>query len=564
MKKSIIAIAALLAIAAACTKEEAQISNTEFNGNAPVFTASVGTKAELSGTKVNWVAGDHLAVWNGAAKADYSTTGSGATADFTTSESFASASEYVALYPFSAGASCTSGTVTTELPATQTATAAGFDPAAHLAVATTTSTTLSFKNAVAYLKFTVPTGMDDLTSVSFSGNSSEKVAGACTINASTGALTATGSATATLSGSFTEGSDYFIAIAPQEFAAGYTVAIERTSGNYNMISSKDVTFARSEARNIGELWNGQPVVMMEGTALDAVTEMSVIGKPANFNNIDEVFTFRGSLKAGTLSVREKYSGNTVVSNVSIPSNGTYHVMYNKSTGRFRVYSQDIMTHLGKSTPMNNGTGTSYYPEDFTLNQFINNENSPLALSDYYGNPTDVSISLDATSVSETGTFNYSYDNVCGNSGTRPNYSPWVNDDFYPNYGWGRAWSFSNTDKTSNSGDILFTISGLDNSAVYDVRVLGTRYNSSANIRCASFSIGSDEIIIDHATPTAGTYSLTEFKNRIANFDGVSPSSSNIVIKMHTITKHSDDIKPYDFSEGYINFIYISKVVYSQN
>ena len=330
-----------------------------------------------------------------------------------------------------------------------------------------------------------------------------------------------------------------------------------------MVSSKDVTFARSEARNIGELWNGQSVVVMEGTALDAVTEMSVIGKPANFNNIDEVFTFRGSLKAGTLSVREKYSGNIVASDVAIPSNGTYHVMYNKSTGRFRIYSQDIMTHLGKNTPMNNGTGTSYYPEDFTLNQFIDNTYSPLALSDYYGNATGVSISLDATAVSGTGTFNYSYDNVCGNSGTRPNYSPWVNDDFYPNYGWGRAWSFSNTDKTSNSGDILFTISGLDNSAVYDVRVLGTRYNSSTNIRCASFAIGSDEIIVDNATPSAGTYSLAEFKNRIANFDGVSPSSSNIVIKMHTITKHRD-AQNDDFSEGYINFIYLSKVVYSQN
>lgn len=556
MKKSIIAIAALLAIAAACTKEDAQISNTEFNGNAPVFTASVGTKAELSGTKVNWVAGDHLAVWNGSAKADYSTTGSGATADFTTSDSFASASEYVALYPFSAGASCTSGTVTTELPAAQTATAAGFDPAAHLAVATTTSTTLSFKNAVAYLKFTVPTGMDDLTSVSFSGNSSEKVAGACTINASTGALTATGSATATLSGTFTEGADYFIAIAPQEFASGYTVAIERTSGNYNMVSSKDVTFTRSEARNIGELWDGAPVVLMEGTALASATEMTKISKPANISNVDDVYTFRGALSGGQLTVREKYSGTTVASNITIPYDGNYHVMYNKSTGRFRVYSQDIMTHFGNTV-----ANSPAQPEVFTLNNFTDNTSSPLDLSDYNGNATGVTMSVDVSAISGLATMNYKYSNIRG--GGAASYSPWVNDDFYPANGWGTSWSLPNTNKQVNSNDIVFTIAGLDNDATYDVRIMASRYGSSPNLRCASFTIGGTEIIVDCAVANKGTYDLSEFKQVIANFDSISPSSTNIEMSMHSITKHRD-AQNDDFCEGFISFLYISKVVYSQN
>ena len=68
----------MLAIAASCTKEDTQINN-EYDGIAPVFTASVGaTKAELIGTKVNWVANDHISVWNGTVAADYSTTGSGA------------------------------------------------------------------------------------------------------------------------------------------------------------------------------------------------------------------------------------------------------------------------------------------------------------------------------------------------------------------------------------------------------------------------------------------------------------------------------------------------------
>ncbi len=564
MKKYLFVMAALLAVAAACTKEEVR-NDYEENLTAPVFKATVGeeTKAVLDagdGNKVKWDGTEHISVWNGTQTADYSTDDAGASADFTTSDDFASAGSYAALYPYDGSAVFSAGSVTTILPEAQTATAAGFDPTAHIAVTSSATTSLSFHNAVAYVKFTVPSGMDDLTSVSFKGNNSEKVAGACSVNTSTYALTATGSETATLSGSFTEGETYYLAVAPQAYSAGYTVTITRTSGTYEMVSkATSITFERTKARDIGNLWDGS--IVLEGTAVAASTPMTVIGSPSNFTNLDRVYTYRGDLSTGKLTIRKSYSSSAVASNIDIPADGNYHIMYNYSTGRLRVYSQDIMTHFGKSTPMNNGAGTSYYPEDFTLNQFINNTSSPLSLYDYNGSATGVTMALDASAA--VGTFNYTYENVKGSSGTRPNYSPWVNDDFYPNYGWGRAWSYSNTDKTSNSADILFTISGLDNSATYDVRVMGDRLNSSLNIRCASFKIGGSEVIIDNGLADGSTFSLTNFKEKVANFDGVSPSSSEIVVKMHSVTKHRD-AQNDDFSECYINFIYISKVVYSQN
>ena len=228
---------------------------------------------------------------------------------------------------------------------------------------------------------------------------------------------------------------------------------------------------------------------------------------------------------------------------------------------YYFYSGRVNTHIGKNTPMNDGAGTGYYSEDFTLNQFINNTTSPLALKDYNGNATSVSMALDASAA--TGTFNYTYDNVKGSSSERAKYSCWVNDDFYPNYGWGRAWSYSNTDKTTNSADILFTISGLDNAATYDVRVMGGRLGSSLNLRCAAFTIGTNEVIIDNGIANVGTFSLSDFKEKVATFDSVAPTSNTIVLKMHSITKHRD-AQNDDFSECYLNFIYISKVVFSQN
>ncbi len=539
MKKSIIAIAALLAIAAACTKEEAQINNTEFNGNAPVFKASVGTKAELSGTKVVWVAGDHLAVWNGAAKADYSTTGSGATADFTTSDSFASASEYVALYPFSAGASCTSGTVTTELPAAQTATAAGFDPAAHIAVATTTSTTLSFKNAVAYLKFTVPTGMDDLTSVSFSGNSSEKVAGACTINASTGALTATGSATATLSGTFTEGTEYFIAVAPQEFTTGYTVAIERTSGNYNMVSSKDVTFTRSEARNIGELWDGQAVVMMEGTALASATEMTKVNGDLSSSpkliQFDDVYTFRGALSAGKLTVREKYSGTTVASDVTIPADGTYHVMYNKTSGRFKVYTQEMFVDFIRGSEH----GASEAPWKILRNtdpDTVDDSCPNYTLVDYDGNLTGARCDVSAFPAADA---NYKYNGTSGNDKSIPTYyaddEPWTKGVLYDGLQ-------ILHDKGADSDELSVIITGLSSSAKYDFRIVATRFNASAAARKTRFTLVGATTSDPHdvyqgwkpaSIAAMDTYNLMSIHK--TDFDGISPDvEGKVIIKVQGI------------------------------
>lgn len=575
MLKKIITIAAFVAIAAGCAKvavisapaeieeDVEEIPEVTVEPSSVVFTAGIDTKAYLDEGVVKWSGNESITIWNGTVAAEFTTKDNGSSATFSTAGEFTETGTYTALYPHDGGANFSDlNALATTIPASQVATAGSFDPAANLAVASSTTTDLTFYNLVSYLKFTVPSGMTDLTSVSFSGNNSEKVAGAATVNVSTKALSATGSDTATLTGTFAEGSTYYLAIAPQEFTTGYTVTITRSSGSYTMVSSKDVTFSRSKARNIGDLWDGEPVIVMSGTALDSATEMTAVAKPAKVTNNDNVFTFRGDLKSGKLTIKEKYSGVIVASDITIPADGSYHVMYNKTSGRLRVYSQDIMTHLGKSTPMDDGNGTYYYPEHFTLNDFTNVGNAAyITLKDYNGNPTGAVLSVDSSTA--IGTWKNDNENVFGNGGDRATNSPFVDDDYYPSYSWGRPCSFINGDITANSADVTFTISGLDNSAKYDVRVCGIRYSSSANLRVAVYAIGDTAVEVDNGLSAAGTLNLTTFKTKIVKFDSISPDSGTIALKMHSVTKHRDG-KPSDFSEAYICSIYISKVVYSQN
>lgn len=528
-------MAALAFVAMACSKEIEKIVNTE----SVVFTAGIDSKAAISGSNIEWQSGDQITLWNGSQKAAYSTTESGASVTFTTNDTFAAANSYTALYPADADATFGASSVSTTLPAVQTATAGNFDPAANIGVAVSTTNTLSFYNAAAYLKFTVPAGMTDLASVSFKGNNSEKVAGACSVNTSTYALTATGSETATLSGTFAEGESYYLAIAPQQFANGYTVTIERTSGTYTMVSSKDVTFTRATARNIGNLWDGEPVLIMQGTALDDATTMTKI---VHNNQPQSVFNYRGSLKAGYLTIREKFNSGEVAKDIEIPENGTYHVVYNKTTGRCRVYSLDVYVHFGTDAPM---TG---YSESFFMNSMTSyGASASLSLKDYYENTTGMSVSMD-----DSNSF-VANDNTGGlSSSMKSTHSSYFNDDFFPVYGWARGIKVAGADKNTDTATQTVVISGLDNEALYDVRVSGTRYGTSkVGVRQTKVQIGSTKIEID------GFVNWSNFSGSVAAFDSIAPSSGEISISLYGLATGSA-------SECDLNFIYISKVVYSQN
>ena len=537
MKKYLFSIVVLLAIAAACTKEEtlnegSNLEGIEYNHSAPVFKASVGeTKAVLEGNKVKWEATDHISVWNGTQTADYSTTGTGYSADFTTSDEFGSAGSYVAIYPYDGSAVFSAGSVTTTLPAAQTATDAGFDPAAHIAVASSTTTSLSFHNAVAYVKFTVPAGMDDLTSVSFKGNNSEKVAGACSVNTSTYALTATGSETATLSGTFTEGSTYYLAVAPQAYSAGYTVTITRTGGTYEMVSkATSITFERSAARDIGELWDGSYVV--SGSAIATPTDATrTVGPRSNSNAAlkEYTYSYSGTLSAGTVSIKKAYS-STVSGSATVPANGWYHLFYTEPTDTFKIYDQELSVNFGSSIGGVN-----------CINAYA--ENSKLTLYDY--NIAEASSVVVTVGSGFTGLYSN------GSYTANTSWEFWLDDyDFAP------AILYSNLEIKDTDTPGTITISGLNPSSKYDLRISGARGGGGRDARQTKITIGGVDKTYNQGLDGTDSKPATAVNFRtynVAVYENLSPNGSGEI--EITVTAIQKTVK-----QAHVGCIFISRVV----
>lgn len=517
MKKYSFVFAALAAIAAGCTKEGNYTENevvTLEETSSVVFTAGIDAKAHIEGTAIMWDSSDAITVWNGTTAAEFTTTDSGASATFTTTASFASAASYTALYPADGSAVFTAEAVTTTLPAAQTATAGTFDPAANLAVATSTTTALAFSNLVSYLKFTVPAGMDDLTSVSFSGNAGEKVAGAASVNVGTKALTATDSETATLSGTFTEGETYYIAIAPQEFSAGYTVTIARTSGSYEMSTTKVVTFARSTSRNIGNLWDGSYVI--DGSAIaSATTATKTVGPRSNSNAAlkEYTYSYSGALNAGTVKIRKAYT-NAASGTATIPAAGWYHLYYNETTDTFKIYSQELSVNFGSTVEgVNSIAGYA--------------EGSTAALYDYNADAeSGVSVTVGS---GFTGT--YSNSSYTGN----PSWEFYLDDYYFKSQ---ILYSNIIISKARNTGDTdpaTITISGLDHASKYDIKVSGGRGGGSLAARQTQITIGGTTLTYNQGLDGNGSKPATSINfraNNVAVFENVAPDpSGNITISV---------------------------------
>lgn len=538
MKKYSFVFAALAAIAAGCTKESNYTENevvTLEETSSVVFTAGIDAKAHIEGTAIMWDSSDAITVWNGTTAAEFTTTDSGASATFTTTASFASAASYTALYPADGSAAFSAEAVTTTLPAAQTATAGTFDPAANLAVATSTTTALAFSNLVSYLKFTVPAGMDDLTSVSFSGNAGEKVAGAASVNVGTKALTATDSETATLSGTFTEGETYYIAIAPQEFSSGYTVTIARTSGSYEMSTTKVVTFARSTSRNIGNLWDGSYVI--DGSAIaSATTATKTVGPRSNSNAAlkEYTYSYSGALNAGTVKIRKAYT-NAASGTATIPAAGWYHLYYNETTDTFKIYSQELSVNFGSTVEgVNSIAGYA--------------EGSTAALYDYNADAeSGVSVTVGS---GFTGT--YSNSSYTGN----PSWEFYLDDYYFKSQ---ILYSNIIISKTRNTGDTdpaTITISGLDHASKYDIKVSGGRGGGSLAARQTQITIGGTALTYNQGLDGTGSKPATSINfraNNVAVFENVAPDpSGNITISVVGIDTTT-------VCEAHIGCMLISKV-----
>jgi hypothetical protein len=250
MKKiyfSIVSIGAALLFVACSNALDNEVEPQE--SNAPVIYASQERPAKSSITvdgegvgTIYWSPADDISVFYGASTPVLYTSTNTApetTAAFTTNSIIGStelaSTNIWGLYPHNPSAVCNGTSITTTLPATQHGVSGTFDDDLFLTVAHSDNTNLHFFNVCGGIKFSL--SRDDITSITFSGNNNEDIAGDITVSFVDGLPSVSvvnGVKTITLTpkdgGTFASGTYYYIVALPQTLSQGFTMAFDTSTG----------------------------------------------------------------------------------------------------------------------------------------------------------------------------------------------------------------------------------------------------------------------------------------------------------------------------------------------
>ena len=342
-------------IAAACAKENgASEAPASVEMENMVLEAAVSpTRTSLgSDDSVLWTAGDALSVFSTTAASplnnQFTLSGeAGASASFE-GQVEAGTTTFVALYPYTAGAAYSNGTITgAAIPAAQTATAGSFCNGASLALASGTrqagshATGLSFSNLCAVISFKLPSDIDFASSIDVETNGGGKIAGDVTI--CNGAIASASASKVTLSGSFEGGKTYYVTVAPGTYNGGFRFTIHTKGDNsYVRENTYDVVAAAGTIYPLGtlSLALGQADFTHSVSISHNYSSQTLLGSTARLS----VEVNKSDLAHAVREIR--------VENVKLERNSvTYCTLSSFSVGGFRL-SQD----------MTNNSSTPYIPK----------------------------------------------------------------------------------------------------------------------------------------------------------------------------------------------------------
>ena len=270
MKTNRIIIAALsLAVAVSCQKVgfEGQETLRETEAMTLVTGEQVAdeqTRTSLSGNEVHWTADDVVAVFD---NTNYKN-------KFTITEvdrSYASFSGVVtdgttqiyAVYPYSLAMGAQGSTLTVKVPEDQTSKVGSFAEEHNISVAKASKTrgvevvdNITFKNVCSYLKFTIPTYVAGVSSVTLS-TKNRNIAGEATIDFSGDepVLTLTSNAVKSISmtGSYARGSEFLFVLAPGEIQGCEVKVVDSEGQTWNVIKTSTFTLKAGKYKNLGTL-----------------------------------------------------------------------------------------------------------------------------------------------------------------------------------------------------------------------------------------------------------------------------------------------------------------------
>ena len=278
---SFLAAAVTMLAALSCNKEIANVEPIAPESDAVVFTAytdGADTKTGFNENKPVWKSGDRIWILNADEenpswkKAYYTTDDNATIATFTEEDDSypLEGTQYFAVYPAGAADHATwegEDVMGVTLTPNQTATPESYDPAAHIAVAKSQNTSLSFRNAVSLFEFTVKN--EGVKSVTIYSNTEEALTGSCNIS-SEGVVTPwTGEGEANSwvelsagEGTFEQDKAYYIAVFPNTLESGFTVEFSFGDDKLEVKSyDNPLTIGRNKILGLGELEYVAPEVV---------------------------------------------------------------------------------------------------------------------------------------------------------------------------------------------------------------------------------------------------------------------------------------------------------------
>ena len=289
MKTNRIILAALfISAAVSCQKESfAGLENPRETESATII-AGEPTKTSLNGNEVHWTSDDVIAVFdNFGYKNIFNITQAEASYASFSGEVTSGTEQIYAVYPASLAESVSGRSIKVNVPVDQTSKVSSFAEEHNISVAKGTKTpgvetieNITFKNVCSYLKFTIPTYIEDAKSVTFS--TSRAIAGPATVDASADTPVAVvgegGSKSVTMTGSYPAGSQFMFVLTPGTIQ-GFTVTVVTDKATWTITRNSEVSFAPGQYKNLGTLELEQ--VGVSATATHTYSGSTLTGTTVN-------------------------------------------------------------------------------------------------------------------------------------------------------------------------------------------------------------------------------------------------------------------------------------------
>ena len=328
MKKYIFPLMAIGAITllTACSSDDNEGTGSKskqvITFTATQEVASTATKAAVveDGKTINWEEGDKLSVLDGTNNNEF-TLKSGATTTEGIFEGTAlTATSYTAVYPYQSGLTLSGTSVeNVTLPATQTATANGFDKNTALMMAVSTTKELSFKNAVGYIKVTPQFDCSKIELKAAGADEYLAGKGTLTYNTDVPSITFTSDQSSTITLNPADGGTsiakdkaYYIAVPAKTLSAGWSISFTNADDSkvYTRRGGNTITFKRNTVTILGEFatdgdyWYDEVRgIVKEDQEVDMGLEVTISGTKY------KVIFAKSNLTASGLAANESDFGN---------------------------------------------------------------------------------------------------------------------------------------------------------------------------------------------------------------------------------------------------------------